>query len=68
MYALLDMLQTEGCTILMCAHELPEIARRCGRVGVLHAGRLAGIVDKQQYRGSADMLERLYLGLVGKRD
>lgn len=65
--ALLEMLGAAGCTILLCAHELPEIARHCRRVGVLHAGRLAAIVDEKQYRGSADILESIYLDIAGKR-
>ena len=64
--ALIEMLQREGCTILLCAHELPEIARHCTRVGMLHAGKLAGIVDKEQHGGSADVLESIYLQAVGR--
>jgi len=65
--ALLEMLQLAGCTILLCAHELPEIARHCHRVGILHAGSMADIVNTREFHGSPEVLESLYLEIVGKQ-
>ena len=64
--SLLEMLRNSGCTILLCAHELPEIVRHCSSVGVLHSGRLVDVISKAQYQDSSDKLEQIYLDTLRK--
>lgn len=56
-------LQSEGRTIILCAHELPEVARHCGRVAVLHGGRIGAVAARGDFK-NADALERLYLDIT----
>jgi ABC-2 type transport system ATP-binding protein len=41
--ALVGEEQTRGCTILMSSHELDEVERVCGRVGIIRDGRLIAV-------------------------
>ncbi len=45
MAGLLARLRDEGRTILLCTHQLTEVARLCDRVGVLVGGRLDNVAS-----------------------
>ena len=57
---MVDLAQ-EGVAILMISSELPEILGMSDRIAVLHAGRLAGIVDRAD--ASQDRILSLALGV-----
>ena len=45
LYALLGRLRSEGTTIILISHKLPEVMRLCDRVTVLRDGNVAGELD-----------------------
>jgi len=49
-WRLIDQLAGEGVTILVTTHYLDE-AERCGRVAIMHAGRLIGIGTVAEVKG-----------------
>jgi ribose transport system ATP-binding protein len=59
-YALLDHLAGEGVAILMISSDLEEILGMSDRVAVLHEGRLAGILPREQL--SEESIIRLATG------
>ena len=54
-YALMDQLAGEGVAILMISSDLEEILGMSDRVLVLHQGRLAGELPRQQLSEEAIM-------------
>ena len=62
----LHSLHERGRTVLLCAHELAEIARHCDRVGILHRGRIQDVLHRDEYGGSAERLEEFYLEFTGE--
>ncbi|MGD2108851.1 MAG: sugar ABC transporter ATP-binding protein [Phycisphaerae bacterium] len=44
-YALINRLTEEGSAVVMISSELPEVIGMADRIGVMHAGRLTGILD-----------------------
>ena len=38
-----DIGQSQGCTVLLATHDPDEVRELCGRVGVMHRGRLVGV-------------------------
>ncbi|MGF1578741.1 MAG: sugar ABC transporter ATP-binding protein [Gemmataceae bacterium] len=54
-YSLLDQLADEGTAILMISSDLEEILGMSDRVAVLHEGRLAGILSRNQLSEEAVM-------------
>ncbi len=51
MAQLLTQLHTAGHTILLCTHQLTEVARLCDRVGVLVGGRLDRVAAVSELEG-----------------
>jgi ABC-type sugar transport system ATPase subunit len=41
-------LAAEGVAILMISSELPEILGMCDRIAVMHAGKIAGTLERTQ--------------------
>jgi rhamnose transport system ATP-binding protein len=48
MHRLMDGLASEGLAILLISSELPELLGMCDRVVVMHRGRLAGVLSRQE--------------------
>ena len=42
-YAILQDFQKEGKTIFLSSHNLPEVERICGRVGIIRQGKIAAV-------------------------
>ena len=47
--ALLVELKKQGKTILMSSHIVPDVEAVCDRVGILHAGRIARVLDLHEF-------------------
>ena len=57
----------EGKAVLLSTHALDEIERMCGRIGLLHEGRLVaeGTLDEHYARTGRQRLSDVFLHLVG---
>ena len=62
-YRLIEELAGQGLALLMISSELPEVLGLSDRVGVMHEGRLAGILTREQATPEAVMA--LALGDAG---
>jgi ABC-2 type transport system ATP-binding protein len=60
---LLD-LNRQGKTIFFSSHIISEAEKLCHRVGILHQGRLARILEKAEWAGSEGRLEQLFLETI----
>ncbi|KAB1642707.1 sugar ABC transporter ATP-binding protein [Gulosibacter chungangensis] len=47
-YRLVDEVADSGVPVIVVSSELPEILRLCNRVGVMHEGRLVGILPREE--------------------
>jgi rhamnose transport system ATP-binding protein len=59
-HALMVDLAAEGVAILMISSELPEILGMCDRIAVMHAGKIAGILERTE--ASQQVILALALG------
>jgi ABC-type sugar transport system ATPase subunit len=62
MYQELSRLAADGAAILMISSELPEVIGMADRIGVMHEGRLMGILDNADRRVTQDAIMRLAVG------
>ena len=60
LYASLKQLASEGATVIVVTHRIPEVMQHCGRVTVLRGGRK--IADKAVAETSAHELAELIVG------
>ncbi len=60
---LLDLNQ-QGKTIFFSSHIISEAEKLCHRVGVLHQGRLVGIIEKAEWEHSPGQLEKRFLEVI----
>jgi ribose transport system ATP-binding protein len=49
MYAQIDQLAAQGCTLLIASSDLRELTQLCDRIAVLSSGRLAGVFTRGQW-------------------
>lgn len=61
MRQLLFDLNKEGKTIFFSSHIISEAEKLCHRVGILHQGRLARLIERPEWSGSEGRLEALFL-------
>jgi ABC-2 type transport system ATP-binding protein len=54
-------LNRQGKTIFFSSHMISEAEKLCHRVGILHEGRLARIIEKSEWEGREGRLEELFL-------
>jgi ABC-type sugar transport system ATPase subunit len=47
-YDLIDELASRGKGVIFVSSELPELLRCCGRIMVLHEGRVMGVLDARE--------------------
>jgi ABC-2 type transport system ATP-binding protein len=66
-WRILHELRSEGVTIFLSTSYLDE-AERCGRLGLLHRGRLLALDAPAALRGGAPSLEDAFVALVEKSD
>jgi len=59
-HQLIDELARGGLAILLISSELPEVMGMCHRIGVMHAGTLAGVLERAQ--ATQDTILHLALG------
>jgi len=64
MRQLLQKLNDRGKAIFFSSHIISEAEKLCHRVGIIHRGRLARIIEKKEWSGSADRLEQLFLDTI----
>jgi rhamnose transport system ATP-binding protein len=64
-HRLMSELAGRGLAILMISSDLPEILGMSDRVAVLHAGRLAGMLDRQD--ADQEKILSLALGHAGRQ-
>lgn len=65
--SLIARLREQGKTILLTTHYLPEAEELCGRIAILHKGRLLALGTPQELKeqaGQAATLEDAYVRLV----
>jgi ribose transport system ATP-binding protein len=64
-YTLINRLAGEGTALVMISSELPEVIGMADRIGVMHEGRLTGILDNQDRQVTQEQIMRLAAGEVG---
>ena len=62
-YTLINRLASDGVAVLMISSELPEVLGMADRIGVMHEGRLAGILDNAARRVTQEQVMRLAAGV-----
>lgn len=62
-YMLINRLVAEGVAVLMISSELPEVIGVADRIGVMHEGRLAGILENSAHRVTQEQIMRLAVGV-----
>jgi ABC-2 type transport system ATP-binding protein len=63
----LRSLAADGCAILFSSHVTETIERLCDRVVILHRGRVARLLDRDEWGGDAQdlsPLERRFLDIL----
>ncbi|MCP5150272.1 MAG: ABC transporter ATP-binding protein [Ectothiorhodospiraceae bacterium] len=60
LFAALDRLSSQGCSVLYISHKLHEIRRLCQRATVMRGGRVVATVDPRQHDAAG--LARLMIG------
>jgi ABC-2 type transport system ATP-binding protein len=61
---LLVRLNQQGKTIFFSSHIISEAEKLCHRVGIMHQGRLACVLDRSAWDGKPGGLEKLFLETV----
>lgn len=64
MRQLLEDLNKAGKTIFFSSHIISEAEKLCHRVGVLHAGKLAAIIERSEWADRPGRLEEKFLGVI----
>lgn len=57
----------QGKTIILTSHYLEEVERLCSRVAIVHRGKIAKILSRDEFTGEKK-LEELFLEITGKLD
>ena len=60
----LARLNALGKTIFFSSHIISEAEKLCHRVGILHEGRVARLIEKSAWNGSEGRLEELFLETI----
>ena len=66
-YTLINGLVAEGVAVLMVSSELPEVIGMADRIGVMHEGRLAGILDNRARQVTQEQIMRPAAGVEAAR-
>jgi len=61
-YTLINRLAAEGTAVVMVSSELPEVIGMADRIGVMHEGRLTGILDNRERGVTQEQIMRLAAG------
>jgi len=61
---LLDQVR-RGATVFLTSHVLEVVERLCGRVAIIHEGRLVMESDMSELRGGGESLEDIFVRAVG---
>lgn len=64
MRQMLERLHAQGKTIFFSSHNISEAEKLCDRVGIIHQGRLARVIDRAEWRGPEGRLEELFLETI----
>jgi ABC-2 type transport system ATP-binding protein len=64
MRQLLQRLNGEGKTLFFSSHIISEAEKLCHRVGILHEGKLARILERKEWDGQEGRLEELFLETI----
>jgi ABC-2 type transport system ATP-binding protein len=64
MRQLLMDLNKQGKTIFFSSHIISEAEKLCHRVGIIHQGRLARLIDQSEWSGREGHLEKLFLETI----
>lgn len=64
MRQLLLTLNQEGKTIFFSSHIISEAEKLCHRVGILHKGKLARVIEKSEWTAASGQLEQLFLETI----
>lgn len=64
MRQLLMELNKHGKTIFFSSHIISEAEKLCHRVGIIHEGRLARLIDQREWGGREGHLEKLFLETI----
>lgn len=59
-YELMNQFKAEGMGILMISSEIPELLGVCDRIMVMHAGKIAGILNREE--ATQEKIMRLAIG------
>jgi ABC-2 type transport system ATP-binding protein len=62
----LQACRSKGCTVFISTHMLSDVEELCGRMGILHDGKLRFVGSPQECRDaySSETLEEAYLSCI----
>jgi len=61
----LEELHAGGKTIILTSHYLEEVERLCSRAAIMHKGKLARILTREEFKDGGNSLEETYLKITG---
>jgi len=61
-------LNEAGKTILLTSHYLEEVEKLCGRIGIIHGGKIIAMGNKKDFLDGGKTLEEKYLELTNHHD
>ena len=65
LWSYLERFHQSGRTIILTSHYLEEVERLCTRVAIMHQGKIAKILKKEEFRQNGKSLEDIYLEVTG---
>ena len=65
LWRFLREINAEGKTILLTSHYLEEVEMLCGRIAIIHDGKIIAIGDKSAFISGGKKLEQRFLELTG---
>jgi ABC-2 type transport system ATP-binding protein len=66
--ALILWLKAQGKTVFLSSHNISEVEKVCDRIGILAAGKLATLMEHQEWRDRPGKLEQVFASMVKRTE